>query len=96
MADRSPALAIRLYARAALARETTPRWLHYELGWRDPTPNLSDLRSQVGEETSEEECARGRSMTVLEAVLPAGLFVVRHVGRTSSHRCERLPPGADA
>jgi predicted ATPase/DNA-binding SARP family transcriptional activator len=68
VADGSPALAIRLYARAALVRETIPRWLHYELGWPDPTPNLSDLRSQVGEETFEEEWARGRSMTLLEAI----------------------------
>lgn len=77
MADRSPALAIRLYARAALARETTPRWLHYELGWCDPTPNLSDLRSQVGEETFEEEWARGRSMSLLEAIEQAMTLIDR-------------------
>jgi len=90
VADRSPALAIRLYARAALARETTPRWLHYELGWCDPTPNLSDLRSQVGEETFEEEWARGRSMTVLDdrpRGNPAGAFV-----RCSTRRSDELAP----
>ena len=62
-ADGSSTLAIRLYARAALIRETTTHWLHYELGWPDPTPNLDDLRSRVGEATFEEEWARGRAMT---------------------------------
>ena len=46
----SHTLAIRLYARAALIGEATTRWLHYELGWPDPTPDLDDLRSRVGEE----------------------------------------------
>jgi hypothetical protein len=61
-------LAISLYARAALIRETTTRWLHYELGWPDPTPSLEDLRSRVGEATFEEQWERGRTMTVLEAI----------------------------
>jgi predicted ATPase/DNA-binding SARP family transcriptional activator len=67
-ADGSSTLAIRLNARAALIRETTGRWLHYELGWPDPTPNLEDLRSRVGEATFEEQWERGRTMTVLEAI----------------------------
>ena len=66
-ADGASALAIRLYARAALIRETRAR-LHYELGWPDPTPNLEDLRARVGEATFEEQWERGRAMTVLEAI----------------------------
>ena len=66
-ADGQPALAIRLYARAALLRERV-RGLTFEVGWPDPTPNLDDLRSRVGEETFEEEWERGRAMTLLEAI----------------------------
>ena len=65
--DGQPALATRLYARAALLRERV-RGLTFEVGWPDPTPNLDDLRSRVGEETFEEEWARGRAMTLLEAI----------------------------
>jgi tetratricopeptide (TPR) repeat protein len=61
-------LAIRLYARAAVIRKTTTRWLHYELAWPDPTPNLDELRARVGEARFEEEWERGRTMTVLEAI----------------------------
>ena len=61
-ADGQPALATRLYARAALLRERV-HGLTFEVGWPDPTPNLDDLRSRVGEETFEEEWARGRAMT---------------------------------
>ena len=63
-----PALAIRLYARAGLLRERVGRRLQFDLGWPDPAPSLGDLRSRVGEETFEEECERGRAMTVLEAI----------------------------
>ena len=63
-----PALAIRLYARAALLREVAGAWLHYELGWPDPTPDIDDLRARVGEERFEEEWARGRAMTIIEAI----------------------------
>ena len=66
-ADGSPTLAIRLYARAALLRETGTRWLHYELGWPDPTPNIDDLRSRVGEGTFEEQWERGRAMSLIDA-----------------------------
>ena len=31
-------------------------------------PDLGDLRSRVGEEAFEEEWARGRAMTLLEAI----------------------------
>ena len=65
--DGKLALAIRLYARAALLREHV-RGLTFEVGWPDPTPNLDDLRSRVGEETFAEEWARGRAMTLLEAI----------------------------
>jgi hypothetical protein len=61
-------LAIRLYARATLIRETTTRWLHYELGWPDPTPSLDALRAQVGDEAFEEQWVRGRALTLLEAI----------------------------
>ena len=44
-ADGQPALAIRLYARAALLREHV-RGLTFEVGWPHPTPNLDDLRSR--------------------------------------------------
>ena len=44
-----PALAIRLYAHAALLREVTGVWLHYELGRPDPAPTLAALRSRIGE-----------------------------------------------
>jgi tetratricopeptide (TPR) repeat protein len=70
--DGSPTLALRLYARAALVRETTTRWVHYELGWPDPTPSLEDLRSRVGDATFEDEWERGRAMTLLEAIDQAG------------------------
>ena len=63
-----PALAIRLYARAALLREIVGSRLHYELGWPDPTAHLADLRSRVGEATFEEQWERGRAMTLLEAI----------------------------
>ena len=66
-ADGQPALATRLYARAALLRERV-RGLTFELGWPDPTPNLDDLRSRIGEETFEEEWARGRAMSLIEAI----------------------------
>ena len=67
-ADGQPALAIRLYARAALLREATGVWLHYELGRPDPTPTLADLRSRIGEAAFEEQWERGRAMTLLEAI----------------------------
>jgi hypothetical protein len=62
-----PALAIRLYARAALLREHV-QGLTFEVGWPDPAPNLDELRVQVGEATFEEEWQRGRAMTLLEAI----------------------------
>ena len=65
--DGQPALAIRLYARAALLRERV-RGLTFEVGWPDPTPNLDDLRAWVGEDTFEEEWARGRAMTLIQAI----------------------------
>jgi tetratricopeptide (TPR) repeat protein len=65
--DGKPALAIRLYARATLLGESV-RGLTFEVGWPDPTPNLDDLRSLVGEETFEEEWTRGRAMTIIEAI----------------------------
>jgi hypothetical protein len=65
--DGKPALAIRLYARAALLRERV-RGLTFEVGWPDPTPNLDDLRARVGEEPFEEEWARGRAMSLVEAI----------------------------
>jgi predicted ATPase/DNA-binding SARP family transcriptional activator len=64
----SHTLAVRLHARAALISETTTRWLHYELGWPDPMPDLDDLRSRVGEKAFAEEWARGRAMGLIEAI----------------------------
>jgi len=66
-ADGQPALATRLYARAALLRERV-HGLTFEVGWPDPTPNLDDLRSRVGDERFEEEWARGRAMTIIAAI----------------------------
>ena len=66
-ADENPVLAIRLYARAALMSEHV-RGLTFEVGWPHPTPNLDDLRSRVGEEIFEEEWARGRAMSLIEAI----------------------------
>ena len=66
-ADGQPALATRLYACAALLRERM-QGLTFEVGWPDPTPNLDDLRSRIGEETFEEEWARGRAMSVIDAI----------------------------
>ena len=66
-ADGQPALATRLYARAALLRERI-HGLTFEVGWPDPTPNLDDLRSRVGEEAFAEEWARGRAMTIVDAI----------------------------
>ena len=63
-----PALAIRLYARAALLREVAGAWLHYELGWPDPTPDIDNLRARVGEETFEDEWARGRAMSLIATI----------------------------
>ena len=63
-----PALAIRLYARAALLREVVGGFLHYELGWPDPAATLDALRSRVGEAMFEEEWERGRALTLLEAI----------------------------
>jgi tetratricopeptide (TPR) repeat protein len=84
-----PALAIRLYARAALLREVAGTWLHYELGWPDPAPSLDALRSRVGEAAFEEEWARGRAMTLLEAIDQAS-GIEREVEPTpASHTGER-------
>ena len=66
-ADGQPALAIRLYARAALLRERV-HGLTFEVGWPDPTPNLDDLRSRIGEERFEEQWARGRAMSLIDAI----------------------------
>jgi predicted ATPase/DNA-binding SARP family transcriptional activator len=66
-ADGQPALAIRLYARAALLRELV-RGLTFEVGWPYPAPNLDDLRSRVGGANFEEQWKRGRAMTLLEAI----------------------------
>jgi tetratricopeptide (TPR) repeat protein len=63
-----PALAIRLFARAALLREIVGAMLHYELGWPDPTLQIGDLRRVVGEATFEEEWERGRAMSLREAI----------------------------
>ena len=66
-ADGQPALATRLYARAALLRERV-YGLTFEVGWPDPTPNLDDLRSRIGEERFEEEWERGRAMSLIDAI----------------------------
>ena len=66
--DGDPTLAVRLYARAALVRRAVTSWVHYELGWPDPTRHLADLRSRIGETSFEEEWERGRAMTLLEAI----------------------------
>ncbi|MBA3331401.1 MAG: tetratricopeptide repeat protein [Actinobacteria bacterium] len=66
-ADGEPALAVRLYARAALLREIVGVHVS-ELGWSDLTPDIADLRSRVGEETFEKAWTRGRAMTLLEAI----------------------------
>ena len=66
--DGDPTLALRLYAHAALLREIVGTRLHYELGWPDPTSDLGDLRSRVGEATFDEEWERGRAMTLLQAI----------------------------
>ena len=63
-----PALAIRLYARAALLREVVGAFLHYELGWPDHAPTVDALRSLVGEAAFEKEWERGRAMSLLEAI----------------------------
>jgi predicted ATPase/DNA-binding SARP family transcriptional activator len=65
--DGQAAAAIRLYARAGLLRERVGRH-HFGLGWPDPTPDLDDLRSRVGEEAFEDVWASGRVMTLLEAI----------------------------
>ena len=66
-ADGQPALAIRLYARAALLRESRgPVALRARVA--RPGAHLDDLRSRVGEATFEEEWERGRAMTLLEAI----------------------------
>ena len=62
------ALAIRLYARAALLRaRMRVRW-EYDLGLPDPKLQIADLRSRVGEAAFEEEWERGREMTLVEAI----------------------------
>ena len=66
-ADGQPALAIRLYARAALLRERVGRQ-QFDLGWPDPTPHIGDLRSRAGEAVFEAQWERGRAMTLLEAI----------------------------
>jgi predicted ATPase/DNA-binding SARP family transcriptional activator len=66
-ADGQPALAIRLYACAALLRERVSG-LTFEVGWPDPAPDLDDLRDRVGEATFEKEWERGCAMTLLEAI----------------------------
>jgi tetratricopeptide (TPR) repeat protein len=66
--DGEPTLALRLYAHAALLRESVGIRVHYELGWPDPTPHLGDLRAHVGEATFEEEWARGRAMSTTDSV----------------------------
>jgi predicted ATPase len=66
-ADGRPALAIRLYARAALLREHV-HGLTFEVGWPDPAPNLDELRARLGDVTFEEEWVRGRAMTLLEGI----------------------------
>ena len=66
--DGQPALATRLYARAALLREVTGVWLNYELGRPDPAPTLAALRSRIGEAAFAEQWERGRAMGLLEAI----------------------------
>ncbi len=66
-ADGQLALATRLHACAALLRERV-RGLTFEVGWPDPTPNLDDLRSRVGDETFAQEWARGRVMSSIDAI----------------------------
>jgi hypothetical protein len=85
-ADGQPALATRLYARAALLRERV-HGLTFEVGWPDPTPNLDDLRVQVGEATVEGEWEQGRAMTLVEAIDQAS---GNHQERGPTH-----PPHAD-
>ena len=63
-----PALAIRLYARAALLREVAGAWLHYELGWPDPTPDIDNLRARVGEEAFADQWARGHAMSLIATI----------------------------
>ena len=63
-----PALSIRLYARAVLLREIVGVWREFELGLPDPMSHIADLRSRVGEETFAEEWARGRAMSLIEAI----------------------------
>ena len=66
--DGEPTRALRLYAHAALLRKPVGIRVHYELGWPDPTSHLDDLRALVGEATFEEEWARGRAMSLTDAI----------------------------
>jgi predicted ATPase/DNA-binding SARP family transcriptional activator len=80
--DGEPTFALRLYAHAALLRESVGVRLHYELGWPDSTSHVSDLRAQVGEATFEEEWARGRAMSIIESIDQA--IVVRRKSEPST------------
>ena len=56
-----------------------------EVGWPDPAPATAELRSRVGEQMFEAEWARGRGMTVLEAID----FAIEEVGQPDSPRGAR-------
>ena len=65
--DGKPELAIRLYARAALLRQSQGDQMT-EIGWPDVTSDVDDLRSRIGEQRFEEQWACGRALTLVEAI----------------------------
>jgi predicted ATPase/DNA-binding SARP family transcriptional activator len=91
------ALAIRLYARAALLRVLLRvRW-EYDLGLPDPMLQIADLRSRVDEATFAEEWERGRAMSLLQAIDEArgnDGDLDAHASRRSGAGDERGSPGA--
>jgi tetratricopeptide (TPR) repeat protein len=75
------ASAIRLYARAALLRESVgTQWM--EVGWPDPAPEITQLQLMAGEQVFEDGWARGRAMTLLDAIDLA----IEEVGEPESSR----------
>jgi predicted ATPase/DNA-binding SARP family transcriptional activator len=63
--------AVELYAGATMLRESAGAHLHevwWWFWWPDPTPHIAELRSKVGDGEFKQAWARGRAMTVQEAI----------------------------
>jgi predicted ATPase/DNA-binding SARP family transcriptional activator len=63
--------AVEIYASSAVLRAVAGRQMHlawWQFWWPDPAPEIAELRAELGEEEFGQAWARGREMSVQEAI----------------------------